>query len=235
MAKMVGLSRTIKLPWLNKAAELYASGCAEAEAKEQLNEYLSFEIESPTVLRKTREILMNIWFYGDETSRKLKDTGVDLLKKDEDNALPVHWCLMLNTYPVFADLCKLIGKMAEFEETMTVKQIRQKLFDEWGERTTLFHSLDKLIATLKAIGALENPKTGNYMVKKHEVKKPEVVNYMLKTMMKVDGQGYYTFEQMETSVYLFPFLYSVDKEAILTDERFCLNTFGGNRTVSLTE
>lgn len=235
MAKMVGLSRTIKLPWLNKAADLYGSEYTEAEVKEQLNEFLSYEIGSPTVLRKTREILMNIWFYGNDDTKKLKDTGYSLIQKDEDNALPVHWCLMLNAYPVFVDLCRLIGKMTEFEETITVKQVRQKLYDEWGERATLLHSLDKQIATLKALGALENQKTGVYVVKKHGVRKSEVVNYMLQTMMKVDGRNYYTFEEMESSVYLFPFTYSVNKETILTDERFSLNTFGGSRTVSLNE
>ena len=61
MAKMVGLSRSLKMPWLNKVAELALEDLIEAEVKEQLNEYLSYEIQSPTVLRKTREILMNIW------------------------------------------------------------------------------------------------------------------------------------------------------------------------------
>jgi hypothetical protein len=48
----------------------------------------------------------------------------------------------------------------------TVKQVRQKLYDEWGERATLSHSLDKQIATLKALGALENQKTGGLCSKK---------------------------------------------------------------------
>ena len=47
MAKMVGLSRNLKLQWLNKVAELVLEGHTEQEIKDQLNEYLSFEIESP--------------------------------------------------------------------------------------------------------------------------------------------------------------------------------------------
>ena len=66
MAKMVGLSRTIKLPWLNKAAKLYQENLSQEEYKAQMNEYLSFEIESAIVLRKTREILMNVWFYDND-------------------------------------------------------------------------------------------------------------------------------------------------------------------------
>ena len=57
MAKMVGLSRNLKEPWLNKVAELAIENLTEDEVKNQLNEYLGFEIGSPTNLRKTR---MNI-------------------------------------------------------------------------------------------------------------------------------------------------------------------------------
>ena len=63
MAKMVGLSRNLKLQWLNKVVELALGELTEQEIKDQLNEYLSFEISSQTNIRKTREILMNIWVY----------------------------------------------------------------------------------------------------------------------------------------------------------------------------
>ena len=68
MAKMVGLSRKLKLPWLKYTVDLVADGTSESEIKDKLNEYLSYEIESPTVLRKTREILMNIWVYDNPYS-----------------------------------------------------------------------------------------------------------------------------------------------------------------------
>ena len=48
MAKMVGLSRNLKLSWLNQTVELVSSNLVENEIKEKLNEYLSFEIGSPT-------------------------------------------------------------------------------------------------------------------------------------------------------------------------------------------
>ena len=55
MAKMVGLSRNLKEPWLNKVAELAIEDLTEDEVKNQLNEYLGFEIGSPTNLRKKRD------------------------------------------------------------------------------------------------------------------------------------------------------------------------------------
>jgi hypothetical protein len=233
MAKMVGLSRNLKLPWLNEVVRLYAEGLDDNQIKEKLNEYLSFEIGSPTVLRKTREILMNIWVYENDYTATLRDEALRLFQKDSDYALPVHWCMMLAAYPVFQDMCRLIGKIGEFEETITTKQIKQKLFDEWGERSTLYHSSDKLISTLKALEALDSEKTGVYSIKKHEFSKPEIVNFLLCAMMKIDDAGYYSLLDLENSVYLFPFEYKVSKEAILMDERFTTGTFGGELSISL--
>lgn len=110
MAKMVGLSRNLKLSWLNEVARLYVEGLDENEIKDRLNEYLSFEITSPTNIRKTREILMNIWVYENDYTAALRDEALRLFQTDSDYALPVHWCMMLAAYPVFQDMCRLIGR-----------------------------------------------------------------------------------------------------------------------------
>lgn len=235
MAKMVGLSRNLKLQWLNKTVELYASGLSEAEIKEQLNEYLSFEISSPTNLRKTREILMNIWVYENELSKKVKAEAVALINDDQDNALAMHWCMMLCAYPVFVDLCKLIGKMSEFQDEITLEQIKQKLYDEWGERSTLYHSIDKLIATLKNLEVLVCDKPGKYRVNKHKVINQKVITLMIYMLMMIDDSGYYTFIDLNSSSYLFPFVYNVKKESIMEDDRFVLNSFGGELTIALKD
>lgn len=233
MAKTVGLSRNLKLPWLNEVFRLYSEGLDEKQIKEQLNEYLSFEINSPTNLRKTREILMNIWVYENDYTEVLRNEAVRLIKKDSNYALPVHWCMMLAAYPVFRDACRLIGQIGEFEEVITTKQIKQKLYDVWGERSTLYHSIDKLIATLKDMDALESNKVGVYSIKKHTFLKPEISHYLLFTMMNIDNAGYYSMLDLDESTYLFPFIYNVSRESIMMDERFMTNTFGGERVISL--
>ena len=235
MAKMVGLSRNIKLPWLNKTVEYVTAGMSEQEIKEGLNEYLSFEITSPTNLRKTREILMNIWVYENDYSEKLRPEALRLIQKDSDNQLAAHWCMMLAAYPVFQDLCKLISKMAEFQEEVTLAQIKQKLFDEWGERTTLFHSIDKLIATLKALEVLVCDKPGKYRINKHLLTKEDIITYLTYAMMVIDDGGYYSLLQLQDSGLLFPFKYEIKKEWILGDDRFTLANFGGEVSFALGE
>lgn len=233
MARMIGLSRNLKLPWLNETARMYAEGLDANKMKEQLNDYLSYEISSPTNAKKTRGILMNIWFYENDYTDAMRKDALCLLKKDSDYSLPVHWCMMLAAYPVFRDMCRFIGKISEYEETITTKQIKQKLFDEWGERSTLYYSIDKLLATLKALDVLKSEKVGVYSIKKHALNRPEIVNFMIYTMMKVDDAGYYSMADMDNSAYMFPFDYKISKEALLNDGRFIMGTFGGEMAFSL--
>lgn len=235
MAKMVGLSRNLKLQWLNKVVELVLEGHTKQEIKNQLNEYLSFEIESSTNIRKTREILMNIWVYDNELSNKIKAPALELIKAYPEYDLVIHWCMMMTAYPVFVDMCKLIGKMSEFQDEITLAQLKQKLFDEWGERTTLYHSIDKLIATLKAIDVLKCDRPGKYYISKHRVLNSKIVSFMVYTMMLVDDGGYYSFIEVNSSTYLFPFDYKLEKEILLEDTRFSMNNFGNELSISLNE
>ena len=105
MAKMVGLSRNLKLQWLNKVVELTSGELTEQEIKDQLNEYLSFEISSPTNIRKTREILMNIWDKKNEVSSNLRDEASGIIQYMPEYTLAVHCRMMMAVYPVFGVLC----------------------------------------------------------------------------------------------------------------------------------
>lgn len=235
MAKAIGLSRNIKIQWLNKATDLLGENLPETEYKQALNEYLSFEISSATNLRKTREILMNIWFYEDDEINEIRKVGLSLINEFPDFSMPLHWCMMLVVYPVFADICKLIGRISDFQDEITLAQIKKKLFDEWGERTTLFHSTDKIIATMKEMGALSCKKPGKYHISKLAVNNDKIVNYMLMISMKVGGKSYYTFSDLTNMGILFPFEYHVNKEQLMLDGGFVMNTFGGEITVAIKE
>lgn len=234
MAKMVGLSRTIKFPWLNKAAKLYQENLTQEEYKAQMNEYLSFEIESAIVLRKTREILMNVWFYDtDPFITDVRKNVITLLNRYPDEAVPIHWCLLLLAYPVLIDMSKLMGRLFEFSDTITVKQIKQKMFDEWGERTTLFHTTDKIIATMKELGVISNVKVGTYAIRKHRIKADKVTAMVIQTALKTEDKGYCSFGELTEFGVMFPFEYTVSKEQFLEDERFILTNFGGELTLGL--
>ena len=87
MAKMVGLSRNIKPAWLNKCVELILLGKNENELKAALNEYLAFEIKSAINIRKTRELLMNIWYYPDDEIDNIRELALKAYQNEKGRKL----------------------------------------------------------------------------------------------------------------------------------------------------
>jgi hypothetical protein len=198
MAKIIGLSRSIKLEWLNKTAELVLEGKDETQIKDEINEYLSFEIKSPTVLRKTREILMNIWVRTPDELSLLKQQALEAYKDEKSNKLALHWSMMLVAYPVFCDVCALIGKLTNIQDSFTTSWLKEKLFEMWGERTTLFHSSDKILQTLKLIGAIENEKVGVYRIKKYPVTDVKTIQVLLLAILSLKEKAYYEIAELSS-------------------------------------
>ena len=116
MAKMVGYACNIKLQWLNYAVSLLDENLTEAEFKEKMNEYLSFEIDSPTRLRKSREIIMNTWFYDSDEIMPIRQEALTLLKAHPECDVAIHLCLLFLSYPVVADICKFMGRLFEYQD-----------------------------------------------------------------------------------------------------------------------
>lgn len=227
MAKMVGLSRPIKLEWLNKTVDLILEGMDESQIKDELNEYLSFEIKSPTNLRKTREILMAIWVNTPDELVSLKQCAYEAYKNKNEDRLAAHWGMLLVTYPVFSDVCSLIGKLTNIQDTFTTAWLKDRLYEVWGERTTLLYSIDKILQTLKSMGAIETVKAGVFQIKKHEVALENSIEVLLRAMLLLKKKAYYEVSELSCVPKLFPFVFDVSHEWLHNSEVFKLNNFGG--------
>ena len=127
---------------------------------------------------------------------------------------------------------RLMGRIADFHEVITLSQLKQKLYDEWGERSTLYHSTDKIIATIKEFGVISSDKPGYYTIVKHNVTRPDVVNYMVRVAIKVDGNSYYSLTDLNAFNVLYPFEYKVSKEELMSDDNFVVTHFGGELSVA---
>ena len=108
MAKMVGLSLVVKQGWMRKAVALLEENLSEAEYRKQLEEHLSYEIDSPTNRRKARKILMRIWYLNSEGTEALQEEGRRLIQKYPDKLTEIGWCMMPLAYPVFLDISRLM-------------------------------------------------------------------------------------------------------------------------------
>ena len=232
MAKMVGLSRAIKIEWLNKVVNLVNEGMAPENIREALNDYISFEISSPDNIRKSREILMNLWVYPfeDEKANIIRRMALDAIKNGNEDRLAMHWCMLLLYYPVFVDVTGMIGKLSSMQDSFTLAWLKDKIFEEWGERTTLIHTLPKIMQTLRQIGAVDS-QNGVYAIQHYDIKDAVTKKIIIKTILALKMQAYYEPSELARVSQMFPFEYTVDSDLIFGTQEFELGNFGGNPVV----
>lgn len=230
--KKIGLSRLIKLEWLNKTVELILEGKTEDEISKELEFYLSFEIKSKKSLYMTKNNIMNIWVRIPDEFQEIKDLALGIYDKDDANKLVIHWCMMLLAYPVFSDVCALIGKITDIQGIFTTRWLKQNLSDIWGERTTLLYSTEKILQTLKYMGVIENEKKGVYKTHTFDVDDEEIKGLIVLTVIAINSKAYYEITELSQIPQMFPFNYSITHELLHFSDLFMLNNFGGRVVVA---
>lgn len=234
MSKMVIFARSIKPDWLDKTVEIYLESENQGEIKQKVNAYLAGFISSKFNLRKTRAILMKIWVDVDDSIVKTRDKAIEVFKTcPASDRVAVHWAMMLLAFPIFKDLCAVIGKLADNQDEVKLAQIKQRIYELWGERTSLAHSIYKNIKTLKDCGAIEQTKPGYYIIKKRKIKNREVVCLLIHAVMKTNGKLYYNLTGITKFKELFPFEYDIGFDNLNEFGLFKMDRIGGEPVISI--
>ncbi|MBQ9662126.1 MAG: hypothetical protein IJV40_03105 [Oscillospiraceae bacterium] len=235
MAKMVGLNLVIKQGWMKKAVSLLPENLPEEKYRKELDEHLAYEIDSPTNRRKAREIMMRVWYLDSEGTEKLQQEGRELIQKYPDQLSAIGWCMIPLAYPMFYDQGRLMGKLFEFQESVSTATIKAKMADEYGERGVVGFSAEKIISTMRQLECVKSEKTGQQLSGNIRVVNPEIVEYMLRVVMTLDGSSYYSFPQLTEFPFLFPFEFKVTKEQLMENDNFILGIYGSALSVSLRD
>jgi len=233
MAKMFGINMTVKQGWMKKAVALLSEDLSETEYRNALEEHLKFELQSPTNIRKSREILMRIWFLDSDGVAGLQQEGRSLIQKYPDYLTEIGWCMVPLAYPIFFDYAKTMGKMLSFDDIISTGQVKQKMFDEIGERVVIDTATPKVITTMRELGAVCTQKPGKHSSPHIPVKNSVIINFMIRAAMFLDGSSYYPYSSLTEFPFLFPFNFSVSKEQLMQDQRFKLSAFDATLSVAL--
>ena len=227
MAKVIGMNRAIKLEWLNKTAELVRQGHDDKTIRAELHDYLSYEIDSAVNLKNARTILLQTWVYTQAEHHAIRKEALILVEKGGIDALAGHWGMLLVTYPVFADVCSLIGKLSNIQDTFSTAWLKEKLFEIWGERGTLVYSIGRTLQTLRNFGVIETVKTGVFKIKRQDLASRKAIEVLLTAMLLLKEKAYYEISELSCVPKLFPFVFDVSCEWLHNSEIFKLNNFGG--------
>ncbi len=227
MSRAVGLSRPIKIEWLDKTIELINENKNENEISDELHEYLSYEIKDKTNLNKTRSSLLKTWVKVADEDKEYRDFALKCCKNNYDQRMAVHWCMLLKAYPVFFDISNFIGKIFMIQDTFKISWLKQKLAESWGDRTTLFYSIDKIVKTMKNLYVLDNESIGVYKCNTYKINNADMIELFVMTILRTSDSAYFEITDLSRMSAMFPFEFSVSHELIYNSSRFKTDNFGG--------
>lgn len=232
MAKTVGFLCPLKLEWLNKTVSLVIEGMSPENIKEALNDYISFELNSPDNIRKTREMLMNLWVYPfeDEKANIIRQKAIELIKKGTADKTVFHWCMLLIYYPVYSDVAGMIGKILNMQDTFSLAWLKGKMAEQWGERATLLRSVEKVMQTMRQM-QIANSEKGVYTINRIAVTDEREIKIIIKTILALKMQAYYEPSELSKVAQMFPFEYVIDSELIFGNQDFERGNFGGSPVI----
>lgn len=234
MSKAVVFARSIKPEWLDMTVELMNRTRDKDEVKRGINEYLSNYIKSSINIRKTREILMNTWVEVDNGNQDFRERSLRVFGKcSRCERLAIHWVMLLSAFPIFKDLCTIVGKLSDMQEEILLPQIQRRVYEIWGERSTLVHSLPKNIKTLRDFGVLEQVKPGVYRVVKQQIKNKDVCCLLLYAVLKTSDKLYQNVSGIDKFKELFPFELNFGMADIQQSDMFEIDRIGGEPVISI--
>ena len=86
---------------------------------------------------------------------------------------------------------------------------------------------------MRSLGAISSLQTGKYQACIYQINNEEVISFIIRVAMKLEGSSYYAFSALTEFPFLFPFKYRVAKEFLMQDDRFGLSTFDSTLSVAL--
>lgn len=204
MAERIGLSKNIKLDWMNLAADQHLQGKNQTEAMPVIDGLIHESITCQANLRTIRAVLLNMWFKNEDWYLDKASKAIMGLPSNE--RIPIHWALLLKRYPVFYDLCTVIGGLFEYREEITLGQIRNRIFEKWGARDTLQGCLSKNMQMFRELKALEAIKpAGTYKRNTMVISDVNIMQLLCASLIDASGKEYMSWEEVIHHPALFPF------------------------------
>lgn len=236
MLKRVGFDRQIKRKWLDKTVELLINKEDSKDIKNILDGIVKEDIASSESRKKCKNILMNIWINIDGEYIEVRDKALKLWAKGNTNErLAIHWCMVSLAYPLFFHISDIIGKLIHLQDEFSLNMVRRRVYDVWGERSTLNYAINRVVWSMKDWGTIgQHGKVGEYKkIERIVIEDKEVQLLLLEAYFIASHRTNIPCAELEMINALFPFKTDITINDLQSNQRFKINNMGNDLVVSL--
>jgi len=233
----IGIKQVVRLEWMQKAAELQASGMMPKQVRQELHDVLAESKGSgaegqrgDTSRSQVVNMLVNIWVTPDKGLSEFRDALLDAMAADRDFELAAHWAMISAAYPFWLNSAKHVGRLLGLQDRVTQAQITKRVKEQYGDRQTVSRYTRYTIRSYVAWGVVvDTDDKGAYAAAPPSiVREPDHVALLLEGTLHADPNGKSPHAGLVNHPGLFPFqLSSLTGDAIAAaDERLHVSRFG---------
>lgn len=211
----VGINRRLQLAWLERAATLWLEQPAEAAVRAALRDYLQDRLPSgkratrgTRSLEQTVTILMRVWVTVPQEASGFRDEGLQLLQSiAAGERVPLQWGAIMAAYPFFAQVADATGRLLSLQGECTLGQIEQRVYEQFGERSTVAYAARRIVRDFVDWGVLaDGPARGVYHpARLIDVRERALAVWLVEATLRARGMGSGTLATLLQEHALFPF------------------------------
>lgn len=228
--KGIGFNRTIFLSWLDAAADLRAQTADLLFLRDGLKEIVGRDITGVDAIRKSVDVIVNIWHKSAEIDNGLHTQALEFLPQiGIAERVWLHYGLTLLYYPFFRQTSAIVGQFARTGEPITRQTVKGRLSAEIGHLGSLNRSAERVIASLVDWGILSHPKKGNLYIPKIKALKIDnlkVQSWLIACALFAHPSNEIPYPDLIRSPELFPFNLSITLDSLRPDPKFNIHKQG---------
>lgn len=232
MDKDIGFNRNIKLDWLNATASFCAETDDPSEIRQRLEGVLSHDRSGTEAIRKSIDILINIWHKNKEEYPSQTEFAVKHFKEtfNPSDRVWLHFGLTSLYYSFFRETASVIGRLSKRGSLITNKEVIKQLVSERGHLGSLERSAQRIVSSLRDWDVLfESDQSFTYRSRYRELEteSQELQAWLLQCAFIGKHVEQIPFEDLIRLPELFPFNITVGLDYIRKFTPFSVYRAGG--------
>ena len=221
----IGFDRTIRAEWLDVAVARIANGDSADATRKSLWDFLE-DVERGNTNNsgrgKTLTVLTRIWISVPEKAGALKQAALKQIASARvQQRIAIHWAMTAGTHSFFFDVATHVGKLIRLHGDANRTQIKRRMTEIWGDRSTLERTIRHVLRSLVQWGLLRPGQEHGSLVglpQRIQVD-PNVSQLLVHAVLLGHGKGL-AFSQIIEHPALFPFRLDLSARELMRNPNF---------------
>lgn len=225
MDKGIGFNRTVFRSWLDATAAFCAETDDAEEIRARLEPVVGQHLTGDEAIRKTIDVLLNIWLNTRDTAPGLRREAVDWFQMSPvvGDRIWLHYGLALLAYDFFRQCAATVGRFGRLGGGVTTGRVKDRVAAELGHLGSLDRAVERVVASLRDWDVLvETEERYVYEPQRRAFSASgiELEAWLLACALRAHPAEELPFADLIRLAELFPFRFTITATDLRADGRF---------------